>query len=175
MPGLDVGGFRYVAGRANLVRREPRFSNNNGLRGRFPNVVDAPGGVDRMWRRSRRACGMAGACGSRLSEPNDQDDRAIFGRRHHRPARAAGRRPIADRLECRDRRREQAGSGHRAWRRTGGALGSRRLHASNRDLEHACDQQGALPQAALRSGGGLRRLPLWRGCRSPWWSIRRCR
>src|SRR5271156_3238412 len=45
------GGFRYVAGGVNLVRREPRFFNNNGSAGGFP----------MLWTRRAALTGCGGA------------------------------------------------------------------------------------------------------------------
>ena len=117
--------------------------------------VDAPAGdvgCRRAGRLGRPACAGAGG----LSEPQHQDDRAVSARRHHRSARPADRRPDQERAERGRRRREQARRRHHARRRAGRPLRSGRLHAPDGDLDHACDQQDALQEAALRPREGFR-------------------
>ena len=48
---------------------------------------------------------------ARLSQPHHQDDRALSGRRHHRPARPHGRRPAQERAQCNRRVENKPGAG----------------------------------------------------------------
>src|SRR6266403_1634250 len=112
---------------ANVVRERTRPSKarapkkkhlpgKNECAFRRTHVVDAPSGDCRMWRRARHADGTAGLRAGGLPQPNRQDDRALFGRRHHRFSRPSGCRWAQDRPWCHRHRREQARSRAHAWR-----------------------------------------------------------
>ena len=136
--------------------RAPTFQRIKGSRGRSNPM---------LWTRRAAMTGCCGALAGLAARPAVAE--AAYPNRTIKmivPYPAGGTidllgRLVADQLRVglarHRRRREQAGSGHRAWRRTGGAFGSRRLHAPDRDIDHACHQQGAVPQIGLRSSRGF--------------------
>src|SRR5436305_6273854 len=112
-------------------------------------ALDAPTGDCRMWWTGC-ADRAAGVCANNLSQPHYQDDRALSGRRHDRFPRPSGSRADQDRAWRHRHCREQARRRDHARRGAGRKGGGRRLHAVDGDLDHACHQQDAVQEIAVR-------------------------
>ena len=119
-------------------------------------ALDAPPGDCRMWRRAGCADRAVGVCASSLPQPQYQDDRALSGRRHDRFPRPPGGRADQGRAWRHRHCRKQAGRRDHARRGAGRKSGGRWLHAVDGDLDHACHQQDAVQEIAVRPGEGFR-------------------